>query len=335
MQAGTSVTATFTNTTRTLIELKLVKEWKAEDGSTALNGNDLPQTIYVQLQRRVKGGNGNWETVNYPDASSKKYVAVGRNSKGWSCTFAGLDEHVQTDLNKTYEYQVVEGTLGANNTFVPAAADDTLLLGGHVYKVTGGTPSKDGTITLTNTRLNPKFDLDIFKKSADEQNKPLAGVEFKLEKLDENGKDVDNSFSEQIGVTNDKGKPMLKESGAITEKPAFTGLKAGKYRLTETKAAENYNLLSAPIEVEFTKTGECKLNGSQIAVSTTENRTVFTKNENGSYTLALTVLNRKTPTLPHTGADAPSLWLLIGLPLAVAGLLILVFRYNKKGGRKR
>ena len=335
VQAGTSVTATFTNTTRTLIELKLVKEWKAEDGSTALNGNDLPQTIYVQLQRRVKGGNGNWETVNYPDASSKKYVAVGRNSKGWSCTFAGLDEHVQTDLNKTYEYQVVEGTLGANNTFVPAAADDTLLLGGHVYKVTGGTPSKDGTITLTNTRLNPKFDLDIFKKSADEQNKPLAGVEFKLEKLDENGKDVDNSFSEQIGVTNDKGKPMLKESGAITEKPAFTGLKAGKYRLTETKAAENYNLLSAPIEVEFTKTGECKLNGSQIAVSTTENRTVFTKNENGSYTLALTVLNRKTPTLPHTGADAPSLWLLIGLPLAVAGLLILVFRYNKKGGRKR
>jgi len=29
------------------------------------------------------------------------------------------------------------------------------------------------------------------------------------------------------------------------------------------------------------------------------------------------------------------LWLLIGLPLAVAGLLILVFRYNKKGGRTR
>lgn len=337
VQAGNtpSVTATFTNTTRKLIELKLVKEWKAEDSSTTLNGSDLPETIYVQLQRRVKGGNGNWETVNYPDASSKKYVAVGRNSKGWSCTFAGLDEHVQTDLNKTYEYQVVEGTLGANNTFVPAAADDTLLLGGHVYKVTGGTPSKDGTITLTNTRLNPKFDLDILKKSADEQGKLLEGVEFKLEKLDENGKNVDEGFKAQIGVTNADGKPMLKEGEAITAKPAFTGLEAGKYRLTETKAAENYNLLSAPIEVEFTKTGECLLNGSPIAVSTTENPTDFTKNGDGSYTLKLTVLNRKTPTLPHTGADAPSLWLLIGLPLAVAGLLILVFRYNKKGGRQR
>ncbi len=329
VKADTSVTATFTNTTRTLIELKLVKEWKAEGGSTTLNGSDLPQTIYVQLQRRVKGGNGNWDPVKYPDASSPDYVAVGRDSKGWSCTFAGLDEHVQTDLNKTYEYQVVEGTLGANNTFVPAAADDTLLLGGHVYKVTGGTPSTDGTITLTNTRLNPKFDLDILKKSADEKDKPLEGVEFKLEKLDENGTDVDNSFSEQIGVTNDKGKPMLKENGKITEKSAFTGLEAGKYRLTETKAAKDYNLLSAPIIITFTKEGKCQI-GTADADST-----IFTGDAVHGYTLKLTVLNRKTPTLPHTGADAPSLWLLIGLPLAVAGLLILVFRYNKKGGRQR
>lgn len=50
-----------------------------------------------------------------------------------------------------------------------------------------------------------------------------------------------------------------------------------------------------------------------------------------TYTMTLTVLNRKTPELPHTGADAPSLWLLIGMPLAVAGLLIFTFRYNRKG----
>jgi len=318
-----------------LIELKLVKEWKAEDSSAELNDNDLPQKIYVQLQRRVKGGNGKWESVKYPDDSSSDYVAVDK-STDWNYTFAGLDEHVQDDPNSIYEYQVVEGTLDANNNnaFVQATGD-TLLLDGHVYKVTGGTPS-DGTITLTNTRLNPKFDLDILKKSADEKDKPLEGVEFKLEKLAESGTGVDKDFTTQIGVTNAAGKPMIKDAnGDPTNESAFTGLKAGTYRLTETKAAENYNLLSAPIEVEFTKTGECKLNGSQIAVSTTENHTVFTKNENGSYTLALTVLNRKTPTLPHTGADAPSLWLLIGLPLAVAGLLILVFRYNKKGGRKR
>lgn len=111
-------------------------------------------------------------------------------------------------------------------------------------------------------------------------------------------------------------------------------MEAGAYRLTETKAAEGYNLLSAPILVTFDKDGTCTLNGSKIEVSTDDKPTEFTKNAD-SYTLKLTVLNRKTPALPHTGADAPSLWLLIGLPLAVAGLLILVFRYNKKGGRTR
>ena len=112
-------------------------------------------------------------------------------------------------------------------------------------------------------------------------------------------------------------------------------MKAGTYRLTETKAAKDYNLLSAPILVTFGKDETCTLNGSKIEVSTSETKTDFTKDGNDRYTLKLTVLNRKTPALPHTGADAPSLWLLIGLPLAVAGLLILVFRYNKKGGRTR
>ena len=50
--------------------------------------------------------------------------------------------------------------------------------------------------------------------------------------------------------------------------------------------------------------------------------------------MSLTINNRKGFTLPHTGADAPSLWLLIGLPLLVAGLLVLVFRYNRKGGKR-
>ena len=162
----------------------------------------------------------------------------------------------------------------------------------------------------------------------------MKDVEFTLEKLDESNNVV--AGSRKYGITNDQGKLMSKDGdGNPTDAPAFTGLEAGKYRLTETKAAENYNLLSAPIEVEFTKTGQCLLNGVKVNVSTADQHTDFTKDGNDRYTLALTVLNRKTPALPHTGADAPSLWLLIGLPLAVAGLLILVFRYNKKGGRTR
>ena len=61
---------------------------------------------------------------------------------------------------------------------------------------------------------------------------------------------------------------------------------------------------------------------------------MVTGNPASGYTVSLTINNRKGFTLPHTGADAPSLWLLIGLPLLVAGLLVLVFRYNRKGGKR-
>ena len=108
----------------------------------------------------------------------------------------------------------------------------------------------------------------------------------------------------------------------------FTNLKPGTYRLTEIKAHKGYNLLAQPIVIEFTQNGECYIDKQKV-----EDKDKFVQSSN-TYTMHLTVLNRKTPELPHTGADAPSLWLLIGMPLAVAGLLIFTFRYNRKGGRR-
>ena len=221
--------------------------------------------------------------------------------------------------------------------------DDVIEIDGKKYTILKNTVQvkKDSTsplaLNLTNTQKDPKFTLDITKADAEDGKTLLKDVEFTLEKMknDDNGNTVaDASFGTLKGKTNGQGKLMWKKD-ENSEVEGFTELKAGTYRLTETKAAENYNLLSAPILVTFDKDGTCTLNGSKIEVSTSETKTDFTKDGNDRYTLKLTVLNRKTPALPHTGADAPSLWLLIGLPLAVAGLLILVFRYNKKGGRTR
>ncbi len=320
VQAGnkTSVTATFTNTTRTLIELNLTKQWKGQNGKV-LNGNDLPDTIYVRLQRRVEGSQ-DWTPVNYPETNTQGYIAIGRDAGGWNYTFASLDEHDPNNQGCHYEYRVVEGTV-SNGVFTPADKNNKLTINGKVYEVSGGTPV-DKTITLINTQQNPKFNLDVIKKSADE-DKVMTGVEFKLEKLLENGTDVDSNFEAKTLTTDTQGK--------IT---GFTNLEAGIYRLTETKTLSGYSLLSGPILVKFDVDGSCKLNGETVS-SDTSKTPAIKPNDDGSYTLTLTVLNRKTPALPHTGADAPSLWLLIGLPLAVAGLLILVFRYNKKGGRTR
>ena len=160
----------------------------------------------------------------------------------------------------------------------------------------------------------------------------MKDVEFKLEKLKAETTegepqytvDTDYKFSSNnknylTGITGTDGK--------IIENP-FTNLKPGTYRLTEIKAHKGYNLLAQPIVIEFTQNGECYIDKQKVTDSTK-----FVQSSN-TYTMHLTVLNRKTPELPHTGADAPSLWLLIGMPLAVAGLLIFTFRYNRKGGRR-
>ena len=351
------VTAIFTNTKRTLINIEFNKLWRDADDKELKN---QPEAIYIQLQRRLETQthDDDWQAVEY---AGSKYVMVPHTDGGWKRTFSGLDQYkINDDKTHTdYEYRIVEGTVtgtGGNskftqangtitikgNTYVVTAKAEAKISEGNSTKVTnatvnGGTITGDsGTIVLTNTLQNPKFVLDIIKKDAerDKNNNDvfLKDVEFKLEKLVETTTggepqytvDTDYKFSSNenknylTGITGADGK--------ITN--MFTDLEPGTYRLTETKAHPGYNLLAQPIEIKFTQGGECFIDGEKI----TDTKT-FTQSGN-TYTMNLTVLNRKTPELPHTGADAPSLWLLIGMPLAVAGLLIFTFRYNRKGGRR-
>lgn len=354
------LTAIFTNTQRTLINIEFDKLWKDANG-TVLGTTNQPNEIYIQLQRRLETSTDDkdWTLVKYPADSTKDYVTIKRGDNGWKFTFSGLDQYqINTDDKHTnYVYRIVEGTV-ENDKFEKAAEDRTITIKGNTYvvkaeaeakisdgdstKVTeatvnGGTITGDsGTIVLTNTLQNPKFVLDIIKKDAEPNNAGeevfLKDVEFKLEKLVETTTEgesqwvVDKNYpfdSTNIGsitgTTDDNGK--------ITPNP-FTNLEPGTYRLTETKAHPGYNLLAQPIVIKFTQGGECYIDGQLI-----DDKNKFTQSGN-IYTMHLTVLNRKTPELPHTGADAPSLWLLIGMPLAVAGLLIFTFRYNRKGGRR-
>lgn len=364
-EANTSpITAIFTNTKRTLINIEFNKLWEDADG-TDLSTKNPPDTIYIQLQRRL-ASEKNWTPVKYPADNTLDYVTIKRGENVWQFTFSGLDQYQINTDNKhiNYEYRIVEGTVtgtGENSKFAPA--NGTITIKGNTYVVTAKAEAKsetssetnsagsstgntatvtpDGTITggsgtivLTNTLQNPKFVLDIIKKDAEngENDKEvfLKDVEFKLEKLVDTTNEgepqkVDTTYkfdNENTGSIT----ATTKGDGKITG--VFTNLEPGTYRLTETKAHPGYNLLAQPIEIQFTQGGECFIDGEKI----TDTKT-FVQSGN-TYTMNLTVLNRKTPELPHTGADAPSLWLLIGMPLAVAGLLIFTFRYNRKGGRR-
>ena len=349
------VTAIFTNTQRKLINIEFDKHWKDANNEDIVTTNQ-PDEIYIQLQRRLANSaeDAPWDVVDYPTSGSK-YVTVHHTDNGWLYPFNNLDQYpVGGSAANNYIYRIVEGTV-ENDQFEQVAPGETITIKGNTYVVTAEataksekdsetgattTPAKvnGGTITgvsgkieLTNTLQNPKFVLDIIKQDANNEKNLLDGVEFKLEKLKAETTGGEPQVDTTYKFSSNENKNYLTgitgADGKITN--MFTNLEPGTYRLTETKAHPGYNLLAKPIEIKFTQEGKCYIDGLAI-----EDKDKFKPGANNTYTMTLTVLNRKTPKLPHTGADAPSLWLLIGMPLAVAGLLIFTFRYNRKGGRR-
>ena len=310
-----SVQVVFTNTARKPITIAVEKKWQDAEGKELADG--LPTSIWVKLQRRHAGRpDEKWTDV--PDTAAVELKKD--NSTGpWKHTFTGMDAY---DISGPtyYAYRVVESD-AENGDY---KASGTLILGGYKYTVTSEpiTITEDVnsvSLTLTNTQVPPVYELAITKQGLDENGKktePLNGVVFKLEKL--NGNEVDTTFN------NNAGSMTGTTEGA--GKYSFENLSEGSYRLTELKTVDGYNLLAAPIEFTLQK-GKCLINN-------TVQEKMVTGTPAKGYTVSLTINNRKGFTLPHTGADAPSLWLLIGLPLLVAGLLVLVFRYNRKGGKR-
>lgn len=309
-----AVTATFVNTARELIDIAVKKEWKTQDGTTDIPQADLPNAIYLQLQRTETPNVANsWLPVSgYESVELKKPDGY----EGWTKQFTGLDKY---DASKSesarvaYTYRVLESATKTGQ-FYGGAADDVIEISGKQYKVLNTTrvtgDSTNKTLTLTNQLQDAKYKLVITKQDAQDDSIKLGGVEFKLEKLN------------TVPIETPKTGTTAAGTGELT----FADLTPGSYRLTETKTAEGYTLLSEAIEFTLTADGKCqRSNGEFITVSK--------DTASGVYNIALTVYNRKGFTLPHTGADAPSLWLLIGLPALVAVLLVLVFRY-KRGGKR-
>ncbi len=313
-------TAKFVNTKRQLTDLVVTKQWVKQDGTVIKDG--LPTAIYLKLQRtKTPGDEGSWE-----DVDGYKSVMLKPWYDGWVTTFTGLDKFDATNKGETHEYytyRVLESVTEAG-PFYGGSKGNVIEIDGKKYTILKNTVScADDSKTslelpLTNKLQDAKYNLNITKQDAENKTK-LGGVEFKLEKLLDNG-----SLDATFGNNGVEAGTTVETTGLLT----FNNLSPGSYRLTETKTAEGYTLLADAIEFKLTTGGQCVHNAAPFGNVKYDSTT-------GVYNIALTINNRKSFELPHTGADAPSLWLLIGLPALVAVLLVLVFRYNKKGGRRQ
>lgn len=113
------------------------------------------------------------------------------------------------------------------------------------YELVETPENANGEMTVEKITVIYKYSLikgkiTLTKVDKNDNSKVLSGAMFKLEKLTEEGI-VDNTFISQEKTTGDDGKIE------------FSELTIGKYRITETKAPDGYELKSNSIDVEISK----------------------------------------------------------------------------------
>lgn len=164
--------------------------------------------------------------------------------------------------------------------------------------------------------------IDIIKKSSADQTM-LNGVKFKIASSESNaaaGKYLKKDDNGTILDVNDDGYANANDYVATTEngKASFAGLKDydetntvktyRSYYIVETEAAAGYELLDAPVRVDFTE----------------QNST-----EGTHYTISKDIMNAPKTNLPLTGGMGTVFFSVAGIALLGGAIALLVVRNRK------
>ena len=148
-----------------------------------------------------------------------------------------------------------------------------------------------------------ELNLKITKKGKNTTDEPLlSGVQFKLEKKDSTGE-----WFEQVG------SPQTTVGGIAT----FEKLGQGTYRLIETKAAKDYNLLGDSILIEIDA-----LNHVRWKMEKEPEEKWMTISLQGKNEIPLTIYNTKQLILPATGGSGFGLVTMGGIALMAQAILM-------------
>ena len=328
---ATNPVVEFQNNNKPTGNIAVTKKWKKTDGTEITDRSQLPGSIYLQLQRKEKDNEAAvWEAVDYSgNISEKNWVEVtpkysGSSSYVWSYPFMDLEQYVDSaaDPKVPWIYRVMEVDVDGNEI----ASDGTYTVDEKTYRVTYSMDATAGTatdptktdielaafatadvkqptvnMTVTNTYLE-ELNLKITKKGKNttEGEGLLSGVEFKLEK--KNGE----YYEPFLG-------PLTTIDGIAT----FEKLGQGTYRLIETKAAKDYNLLSDSILIEIDASNRVKW---KMEKEPEEKWMTISPNEKNE--IPLTIYNTKQLILPATGGSGFGLVTMGGIALMAQAILM-------------
>lgn len=276
------------------------------DGETVYDITNTKPPVHLNIEKvdvtdpavKIGGVTFKLEKLN-TDGST--YTQVGEKvttTDEGLATFDNLQDGTYrlTETNSAEWYSLLESPI------IVVIQDNNITIDGQAY-----TLGSDNTIQYIVANV-PKTQIDITKIDAQSSNM-LPDVEFKLEKLMDDGSSVDTSFSAMTATTNVNGLA------------SFAKLEKGTYRLTETKAANNYSLLKEPVIIHIDRTENntsCTVDGNAVTVS-----------EN---VIALTISNRPNFELPATGGWTRYLLILGGILLAGTAMNMYLLQKRKKGG---
>ncbi|MGB4091230.1 MAG: isopeptide-forming domain-containing fimbrial protein [Ruminococcus flavefaciens] len=153
----------------------------------------------------------------------------------------------------------------------------------------------------------------VFNK-VNENNQPLVGADFKLEKK------VNGVWVDVTNLGSGENKPS-KTGDSTGSTFTFSGLDDGDYKLTEVTTPEGYNTIS-PIEFKITATHDLESDDPALKTLTATGLTMEANIPSGSLTAA--IKNEKGSNLPATGGIGTTLFILGGgCAAGIAGIYLI------------
>lgn len=276
---------------------------------TALQGSDEGDMWNYTTEKNTETGETKL-TVNFPELKGGK-------------TFVGKDADGK-DVNVTVRFSdkfVVEYTAKLNKDAVitDAGNPNTATL---IYNNDPNDTGRGGKTPPDEPKVY-SFGMQLVKVDENNIESTLPGAEFIMwleidNKVNYATFDSDGKFD---GWTTDKSKATTLVTGADGTF-TVTGLDAGAYRLTETKAPDGYNKLTHDINISINpsydendgslKTLVYEVNGESGAVI------------DGSNTIKVTVTNKTGATLPSTGGTGTTVFYIAGGILVAAAVILLI-----------
>lgn len=246
--------------------------------------------------------------------SGYKVVTSGLEEDG--CTFEVVFENLK-DIASVHAGSVItveyQSTLNENAVIGSAGNPNTADLefsnnpndkqGGE----TGTTPEDTVIVFTYKTVIN----------KVDDQNQPLAGAAFQLEKFvaDDKGNETYNSVKGNWTVV---GTTTAGDATSFT----FSGLDDGDYRLTETATPSGYNTIDP---IYFTITAEHGTTIISLNGNATTGEITFTPN-NSEGSLTTQVVNNSGLELPQTGGIGTTVFYILGGILVIGASVVLIVR---------